>query len=123
MEDNSEVADVTRNFLEEFGYTVICASDVPSARRILRKAQDRINIVLSDIVMPGGADGLDLARWIRQEYGERLPVVLATGYANNAQSAADEGFAILRKPYEAAELRKALAEAMQKSVTTESEAS
>jgi len=68
--------------------------------------------VLTDIVMPGGANGLDLARWIRQR-DNTLPVVLATGYSDNAQIAADEGFIILRKPYDAEGLRAALDLAVQ----------
>ena len=113
VEDNIEVADVTRGLLDEMGYIVVSAADVPSARKVLQTRQD-VDIVLTDIVMPGGADGLDLARWIRQKGGDAIPVVLATGYSDKAQLAADEGFTILRKPYAAPELRGALAAGMRK---------
>lgn len=114
VEDNPEVSDVTRSFLEEYGYVVLCASDVQSARSLLRAPQERIDIVLTDIVMPGGANGLDLARWVRQERGDEPPVILATGYSDKAQTAADEGFTILRKPYDAAGLHQALTEVLRK---------
>jgi two-component system, NtrC family, sensor kinase len=112
VEDNLEVADVTRGLLEELGYVVFFASDVSSALAILRDRQKRIDVVLTDIVMPGDADGLDLARRVREERGETLPVILATGYSDKAQTAADEGFTILKKPYDVAELRDALAGAL-----------
>jgi two-component system NtrC family sensor kinase len=112
VEDNAEVADVTLDLLEEAGYTSLCATDVASARAILETRKGKIDIVLTDIVMPGGANGLDLARWIRRR-DNTLPVVLATGYSDNAQIAADEGFIILRKPYDAEGLRAALDLAVQ----------
>lgn len=112
VEDNQEVADVTRGLLEELGYAVLSASDVPSALAILRDRREGIDLVLTDIVMPGGADGLDLARDVREKNGDALPVILATGYSDKAQTAADEGFTILRKPYDASELRDALAGAL-----------
>jgi two-component system NtrC family sensor kinase len=112
VEDNLEVADITRGLLEELGYIVVCASDAPDARGVLRERKERVDLVLTDIVMPGSANGLDLARWIRQEHRGSLPVILATGYSEHAQTAADEGFTILRKPYDAAELREAIADAL-----------
>ena len=111
VEDNIEVAEVTRGLLEELGYTVTVAIDAASARGILRGPQ-KIDVVLTDIVMPGGADGLDLARWVRQEGASMPPVILATGYSEKAQAATDEGFTILKKPYSENQLRDALAEAL-----------
>jgi two-component system NtrC family sensor kinase len=111
VEDNHDVAEVTRGLLEELGYTVVLAFDVASARTSLR-GPAKVHVVLTDIVMPGGADGLDLARWIRQEGGDMPAVILATGYSDKAQSATDEGFTILRKPYDVTQLRNALAEAL-----------
>ncbi len=113
VEDNSEVADVTRELLQELGYEVVGAADVSSALSALRSRT--IDVILSDIVMPGGADGLDLAHLVRGEHGEGLPIILATGYSEKTQAAAEAGFTILRKPYDAGELRRALAEALRKS--------
>jgi two-component system, NtrC family, sensor kinase len=111
VEDNLQVADVTRGLLEELGYVVLSAPDVASALKMLESREAAIDIVLTDIVMPGGANGLDLARHVRAARGEAFPVILATGYSDSAQTAADEGFTILRKPYDADELRDALAAA------------
>ena len=108
VEDNPAVAEVTRELLAELGYDVVHAPDVAAARAALER--ETVDVVLSDIVMPGGANGLDLAREIRQRGG--LPVVLATGYSDQAQAAANEGFAILRKPYSMNGLHDALREAL-----------
>jgi two-component system NtrC family sensor kinase len=113
VEDNAEVADVTRELLQELGFEVLGAADVSSALSVLRGST--VDVILSDIVMPGGADGLDLARLVRREYGEGLPIILATGYSEKSQAATEAGFTILRKPYEIGELRSALAEALRKS--------
>lgn len=113
VEDNADVLAVTRGFLESYGYVVEVAREAAAARLLLLASSNRrYDIVLSDIVMPGGDTGLDLARWIRQERGASLPVVLATGYSDQAQAAADAGFTILRKPYDAASLHAALADAL-----------
>jgi two-component system NtrC family sensor kinase len=121
VEDNPGVAEVTQALLEELGYGVVYAADVSQARVAL--GRERVDIVLSDIVMPGGASGLDLAREVRRERGGALPVVLATGYSDKAQTAADEGFAILRKPYDASRLHAALTEALRGGACSQEEAS
>jgi two-component system NtrC family sensor kinase len=112
VEDNADVAEIARGRLEEFGYEVAHAPDAGAARLMLRQAEGSVDLVFSDIVMPGEWNGLDLARAVRREHGAGVPVLLATGYSDVAQSAADEGFPILRKPYGEAELREAVAKAI-----------
>ena len=68
--------------------------------------QGEFDLVLSDIVMAGSQNGLDLARVIR-ERRPGFPVILATGYSEAAAQAAGE-FTVLRKPYDASDLNKAL---------------
>jgi len=63
--------------------------------------------VLSDIVMAGSKNGLDLARTIR-DTRPRLPVILATGYSEAAAQAVGE-FTVLRKPYQSEDLNWAFA--------------
>jgi two-component system NtrC family sensor kinase len=57
-----------------------------------------IELVMSDIVMPGGMSGLELARTLR-EHRPELPVVMATGYSQYALQVVKEGFALVEKPY------------------------
>jgi PAS domain S-box-containing protein len=95
VEDNPDVAGATSGLLEELGYTVKWVANAETALHELEA--DEYDLLLSDIVMPGRMDGLMLARTVRKRH-PRLPVLLATGYSEAAQSAGNE-FMILRKPY------------------------
>ena len=106
VEDNPEVASASTGLLEQLGYSVRW---VPNAEAALKEIEkDGIDLVFSDIVMPGRMDGLGLARLIKKNH-PGLPILLATGYSEAAQSAHAD-FPILRKPYQMHELSKALSE-------------
>lgn len=77
----------------------------------------RVDVVLSDILMPGPMNGLDLAKQIRT-LRPSLPVILATGYSASAEAAAQSGFPVLRKPYDIEALRGAMNAAMPASAAT-----
>jgi CheY-like chemotaxis protein len=106
VEDNPDVATASIGLLEQLGYSVLWVSDAEAAL----KAIDRngIDLVVSDIVMPGIMDGLGLARSIKQRH-PGLPILLATGYSEAAQGARSD-FPILRKPYQIHELSRALSD-------------
>ena len=104
MEDNPDVANASTGLLEQLGYSVRW---VPNAETALQEIEKNgIDLVFSDIVMPGHLDGLGLARIIKQQYPS-LPILLATGYSEAARSVRSD-FSILRKPYELHELSRAL---------------
>jgi len=105
VEDNPDVANASTGLLEQLGYSVRWAADAESALKAIEA--DGFVLVLSDIVMPGRMDGIGLARIIRQKH-PRLPVLLATGYAEAAHTAPLD-FPILRKPYQMRELSQAIA--------------
>ena len=105
VEDNPEVASVSAGLLEQLGYTV---RKVANAEAALREVElDGIDLVFSDIVMPGKMDGLGLARHLKATR-PRLPILLASGYSDAALSVRGD-FPILRKPYEIHELSQAIA--------------
>jgi PAS domain S-box-containing protein len=104
VEDNPEVAEATRELLARMGCVVETAGNAEAALRALD--QGEFDLVLSDIVMAGSQNGLDLARVIR-ERRPGFPVILATGYSE-AESQAGGEFMVLRKPYDASDLNKAL---------------
>ncbi len=106
VEDNPEVAEVAAALLEQLGARVRTASSARAALEDLASGEQP-DLVFSDVVMAGDMDGLDLARRIREQH-PGLPVLLATGYSENAASAAGE-FPILAKPYEIADLGRAMA--------------
>jgi two-component system NtrC family sensor kinase len=109
VEDNRDVWEVTRGLLEDLGFSVDLLSDAESALRHLQTSDQAYRFLLSDIVMPGPMNGLELARRVRELPGTSLPIILATGYSAQAQAASDEGFVLLRKPYGVLEIRKAAA--------------
>jgi CheY-like chemotaxis protein len=106
VEDDAEVATLTKELLDSIGYAVTHVSSADAALGTL--ADDRaIDIVFSDVMMPGPMNGVELAREIRRRR-PGLPVVLATGYLEAARAAVDEGLQVLTKPYRLDALARAL---------------
>ncbi|HZB55679.1 MAG TPA: MASE4 domain-containing protein [Reyranella sp.] len=105
VEDNVDVAEVSQAMLEQIGYTVRLAADARQAL-VLFEAEE-FDLVVSDIVMPGGMNGIELAEELRHR-SPRLPIVLVSGYAASA-SAAPEQFPVLRKPFRMEQLAQAIA--------------
>ena len=109
VEDNAEVAEVTTAYFQQLGYTVKQVSNGHEALRWLGN-EAAVDVVFSDILMPGGMNGLDLGRAIAQLY-PALPVVLTTGYSSSARDAVAQGFVVLQKPFDLAALERSLREA------------
>jgi PAS domain S-box-containing protein len=105
VEDNPDVACASTSLLEQLGYDVRHVADAEAALREVER--DAVDLVFSDIVMPGRMDGLGLARHLK-EIRPDLPVLLATGYSDVAASVRGD-FAILRKPYGIHQLSQAIA--------------
>jgi CheY-like chemotaxis protein len=108
VEDNPDVAEVSAMLLQQLGYEVTTVADGAAAMAVL--AQRKFGAVISDIVMAGAMNGLDLARAIRKR-DAHLPVLLVTGFSTVAEEAAGE-FPVLRKPYQRVDLDRALARAI-----------
>ncbi len=66
---------------------------------------DKPKLVFTDVVMPGGITGIELARKLRERFPE-LPILLTTGYSQ--QVSLTEGFPVLQKPYEMSALAGAI---------------
>jgi two-component system, NtrC family, sensor kinase len=96
VEDHPDVSVVAADYLDQFGCKVLKADSAEIAIESLQKRRD-IDLVLSDIVMPG-MSGLELGRLIREHHPE-IPVILASGYSDKAAAALNEGFVLIRKPY------------------------
>ena len=97
VEDDVEVAALAREMLATLGFSVIHAANPAAALAKLADAR-ALEAVFSDIMMPGGISGLQLAREIR-ERRPALPIVLATGYAEAGAGIRDGEFRVLLKPY------------------------
>ncbi|MGH8714036.1 MAG: PAS domain S-box protein, partial [Casimicrobiaceae bacterium] len=110
VEDSRDVAEVTTSLLEQLGYRVVRAETAAEALRHLQQGIG-VDLLFSDIVMPGTINGLGLAQICQERFPE-IPVLLTSGFSDAAQ-AADGRFDILRKPFELAALERAIEVAMQ----------
>ncbi len=93
VEDHPEVAAVTQEILLQIGCTVRRTEDARAALAVLDETS-AFDLVLTDVLMPGGLNGIELAHEIRRRF-PKLPVLLTSGYSE----AADDAFVILPKPY------------------------
>ncbi len=105
VEDDAGVRAVTAAMLKELQFTVIEADNGTRALDIVDHESD-IDLLFTDIVMPGGMNGFELGRLAR-ERRPHLPVLYATGYAAS-YAAPEKGADMLAKPYREADLRSKL---------------
>jgi PAS domain S-box-containing protein len=108
VEDNHDVRAVTVSLLEQLGYHTIAVEHAAAALEALAFSQP-INIIFSDVVLPGEIDGLLLGRTVKARY-PGIPVVLTTGYTRVFE--AEPEFPVLRKPYQISALGRIIREAL-----------
>jgi signal transduction histidine kinase/CheY-like chemotaxis protein len=110
VEDDIEVAQATTELLRDIGLQVMWVRDGKAALAKFER-DPTIEMVMSDIAMPGGMSGLELARAMR-EHHPGLPVLLTTGYSQYAPQGEKDGFILVEKPYRrdalAASIRRAI---------------
>jgi PAS domain S-box-containing protein len=104
VEDDTLVAELAAGMLSEFGFECTVAHSGKEALERLAGGE-KPKLIFSDIVMPGGISGIELARKVRDRFPE-LPILLTTGYSE--QVAGSHGFPVLQKPYEMEKLASAL---------------
>jgi CheY-like chemotaxis protein len=100
VEDNRDVRALTVKRLERLGYRVVECVTGAEAKEILKGGLE-IDLIFTDIMMPGGMTGIDLAKWVA-ENRPGLPVILTTGFAEEIAgtvTSGEEAWTILRKPY------------------------
>jgi len=105
LEDDDDVRTYSVEILRELGYRVVEAHDGPSALRLLER-QGRVDLLFTDVVLPGGMTGAQAAEQAR-ELKPNLKVLFTTGYARNAiihQGRLDKGVRLITKPFSSAEL-------------------
>jgi CheY-like chemotaxis protein len=99
VEDDDELRDYSTEILGELGYTVLRAANAAEARRLLET--HRVDLLFTDIVMPGGMNGRELAEQATQRW-PALKVLFTTGYTRNAiihHGRLDAGVHLISKPY------------------------
>jgi PAS domain S-box-containing protein len=112
VEDDELVREATLQRLEALGYAVIEAQSGPEAIERL-KADEPIALVFSDVVMPGGMTGYDLARWVLAAK-PRAKVLLTSGYNEHKRHGrgAIAHIKVLAKPHTLAELARSVRETL-----------
>jgi PAS domain S-box-containing protein len=106
VEDRSDVAELARSILHDHGYVVEIAANAKDALDRLDKDRQRFDLLFSDLIMPGGMNGVLLAREARRRQ-PRLKILLTTGFAEASIERTDAGgneFDIINKPYRRMEL-------------------
>ena len=101
VEDEVFVRGVTQEILESAGYSVIAARDANEAQRMFEENAGLLDLLLTDIVLPGG-DGRRLAKRLLKT-NSALQILLVTGYEDKILEAED-GESVLQKPFAAATL-------------------
>jgi CheY-like chemotaxis protein len=97
VEDDESVALLVAEMLDELGYDATHARSAAMALEALQAGR-KVDLVFSDMIMPGEMDGMALAREIARRRPD-LPIVLTTGYSEAAATATAEGLRLLVKPY------------------------
>jgi len=95
--DFSWSAALTRELLNSLGFSVTHVASADAALGALANSRS-LELVLSDVMIPGGVSGLQLAREIRQRH-PNLPVILTTGYVEAVADMKDGEFDMLVKPF------------------------
>lgn len=80
-EDNEEVLHVNEMILKRLGYHVYCARSGPEALEVLQK-MDKIDMLITDMVMPGGMGGRELAQKVREQFPQ-TKVIFLSGYTTD----------------------------------------
>jgi PAS domain S-box-containing protein len=113
VEDNAALRRVVMRQLQELGYRVVEAENAAAGLRLMER--ESVDLLLTDVVMPGGTDGRELARRARQRWPD-IKVVFTSGFSE-ARLTGDTGslsscMPLLTKPYRKEELASAAREAL-----------
>jgi len=102
VEDDPRVLALTLDLLAGLGYQVTCASNAAEALEAVNSGAE-IDLLFSDVVMPGGVSGVSLARKVR-ELRPGIAVLLTSGFVGNGPAVDHVEFPLLDKPYQTAAL-------------------
>lgn len=111
VEDDHRVRSTTVARVKELGYAVLEAADGPAALEVLKQSPS-VDLLFTDVVMPGGMMGSELAHEAKRLY-PNIKVLFTSGYTEQASvqsGAIEEGGILLKKPYRLADLASKLRE-------------
>ena len=114
VEDELDLRELVREILEGQGYRVLEASTGAEAIRLWEDHGQKVDLLLSDMVMPEGMSGRQLAERM-QKTDPRLPVIITSGYSQEMierDAALDERIRFFSKPFHPAQLAQAVRESL-----------
>ncbi len=108
VEDSEDVRQVADQYLRSLGYRVLAAASGEEALDLLERT-GRVDLLFTDVMMPGGMNGLQLAERARKRR-PGLPVLLTTGYMDElvTEGAGAPSMTVLSKPYRRSELAESI---------------
>jgi len=104
VEDDADVAAIAVGLLEHCGYSVRVVDCAGSALTLMHSGE-KVDLLFSDIMMPGGMNGVELAQEVRRSF-PKTSILLTSGYSGAVSDADARGMKILAKPYRESELRR-----------------
>jgi signal transduction histidine kinase len=112
VEDQAEIRELIEAWLTDFGYRILAAPDGVAARKLLESGEP-IDLLVSDVVMPNGVNGIELARSARRMRPD-LKTVLVSGYSRDGTLPCgdEDEFVFLEKPFRQMELVGKIADAL-----------
>jgi two-component system, cell cycle sensor histidine kinase and response regulator CckA len=121
VDDEPSIRRFIRAILDGESLQILEAGNAAEALRIVQKLGGRLDLIVSDIKMPGDMDGVDLAYSIRHSY-PAVPVVLISGWADEETvKNADADFVFIQKPFVTETILSACRRAMAAKVPAQSE--
>ena len=116
VEDDADVAALARAMLMDLGHAVRHVSAYDTAVALLGSDAE-LDLLITDLVMPGGRTGADVAR-LATEVRPNLPIIVCSGYAGETLQAADAlPWPLLRKPYSASNLSEVITQVLASSAS------
>jgi two-component system, response regulator PdtaR len=112
VDDEALLRMYASDLLEEEGFAVMAAADADAALKILEARPD-VRLLFTDIQMPGGCDGMDLARQVHARWPNVLLVITSGNEKPSPAEIPDDG-RFIAKPYKAEELFMQVEDLMQK---------
>jgi PAS domain S-box-containing protein len=113
VDDEVDLLEVAVTYLEEMGFTALSAVDGPSALEVVARTP-ALDLLLTDVVMPGGMNGVALAQQIRQQHPD-VTVIYASGFPSSAlaeHSQLHVDGPLVNKPYRKEQLTAAVQQAL-----------
>jgi CheY-like chemotaxis protein len=114
VEDNERVLRTMAQSLRALGYTIHTATNATEAARILRDKSTRIDLLLSDVVLPGRITGIGIAMTARR-LRSSIKIIITSGYISEQKRRKElenSNYLLLRKPFTLFSLTRAIREAL-----------